>query len=79
MICTHQILVKGDFDIAYCAVIGTGLDAYLREISSFSARGLAVPILWQTNHTSVALILEAQTLPRNMTIFHLITLHILFQ
>ena len=50
-----------------------------QEISSFSARGLAVPILWQTNHTSVALILEAQTLPRNMTIFHLITLHILFQ
>ena len=35
MICTYQILVKGDFDIAYCAVMGTGLDAYLRKFLVF--------------------------------------------
>ena len=33
--------------------MGFGFDAYLREIYSFLARGLAVPILWQTNHISV--------------------------
>ena len=44
---------KGDFGIAYSAVMGIGFDAYLREIYSFLARGLAVPILRQTNHISV--------------------------
>ena len=43
---------KGDFYIAYSAVMGIGFDAYLREIYSFIARGLAVPILGQTNHIS---------------------------
>ena len=43
---------KEDFDIAYSAVMGIGLQ-YLFEIYSFLARGLAVPILWQTNHISV--------------------------
>ena len=33
--------------------MGIGFDAYLREIYSFLARGLAVPILWQTHHISV--------------------------
>ena len=44
---------KGDFNIAFSAVMGIGFDAYLREINSFLARGLAVPILGQTNHISV--------------------------
>ena len=38
---------KGDFDIAYSEVMG------IEEIYSFQARGLAVPILKQTNHLSV--------------------------
>ena len=35
MICTYQILVEGDFDIAYCAVMGTGLDTYYRKFLPF--------------------------------------------
>ena len=44
---------KGDFYIAYSAVMGIGVNAYLREIYSFLARGLAAPILRQTHHISV--------------------------
>ena len=44
---------KGDFGIAYSAFMGNDFDAYLGEIYSFLARGLAVPILRQTNHISV--------------------------
>ena len=44
---------KGDFGIAYSAVMGNGFDAYLGEIYSFLARGLAVPILRQTHDISV--------------------------
>ena len=40
-----RIKSKGDFYIAYSAV--------MREIYSFLARGLAVPILRQTHHISV--------------------------
>ena len=43
---------KGDFDMAYSAG-GIDFDAYLREIYSFLARGLAVPILRQTHNISV--------------------------
>ena len=39
-----RLTSKGDFDIAYTAVVGIGLDAYIKEIYSFLARGLAVPI-----------------------------------
>ena len=42
---------KGDFGIAYSAVMD--FDAYLGEIYSFLARGLAVPILRQTHDISV--------------------------
>ena len=38
---------KGDFDIAFSEVMG------IEEIYSFQTRGLAVPILKQTNHISV--------------------------
>ena len=38
---------KGDFDSAFSEVMGT------EEIYSFQTRGLAVPILKQTNHISV--------------------------
>ena len=44
---------KGDFDIAYSAVMDNNFDAYLGEIYSFLARGLTVPILRQTHHISV--------------------------
>ena len=44
---------KGDFSIAYSAVMGNDFDAYLGEIYSFLARGLAVPILRQTHDISV--------------------------
>ena len=44
---------KGDFDIAYSAVMGIDFDAYLGKIYSFLARGLAVPILRQTHDISV--------------------------
>ena len=54
MIYINQILEKWDLSyIAYSAVMGFGFDAYLTEIYSFLARGLAVLILWQTNHISV--------------------------
>ena len=45
--------VKRNFDIAYSTVVGIGLDAYLRTFIVFLVGGLAVPILWQTNHISV--------------------------
>ena len=45
--------VKRNFDNAYSTVVGIGLDAYLRKFIVFLMRGLAVPILWQTNHISV--------------------------
>ena len=45
--------VKRNFDIAYSTVVGIGLDAFLRKFIVFLTRGLAVPILWQTNHISV--------------------------
>ena len=41
MICIYQIfremrlISKGDFDIAYSAVMGFGLDAYLRKFIVF--------------------------------------------
>ena len=44
---------KGDFDIAYSAVMGIDLNACLGEIYTFLARGLAVPILRQTHDISV--------------------------
>ena len=45
--------VKRNFDIAYSTVVSIGLDAYLRTFIVFLVGGLAVPILWQTNHISV--------------------------
>ena len=72
----QRLSSKGNFHIEYYAIMGTGLDAYLKKFIVF----------WQTNQTLVnweifiALILEAQTLLiRNMTIFHLITPHDLSQ
>ena len=44
---------KWDFDIVYSAVMGIDFNAYLGEIYSFLARGLAVPILRQTHDISV--------------------------
>ena len=74
---------KGDFYIAYSAVMGIGVDAYLREIYSFLARGLAVPILRQTNHIFSDLRnfiahIGSSPLLRNMKIFHPVTPYILF-
>ena len=58
MIYIYQILEKwdkskGDFDISYSAVMGIDFNAYLGEIYSFLARGLAVPIFRQTHDISV--------------------------
>ena len=39
---------KRDFDIAFSEVMG------IKEIYSFQARGLAVPILKQTNHIIIS-------------------------
>ena len=45
-----RLISKGNFDIAYSAVKGHQLGCLFEEIYSFLTRGLAVPILWQTNH-----------------------------
>ena len=51
-----RLISKWDFDIAYSAVTGISLDAYLRKFIVwgfvYNFGGLAVPILWQTNHIS---------------------------
>ena len=44
---------KGDFDIAYSAVTGINLDAYLQKLIVFKPGGLNVLILRQKNHKSV--------------------------
>ena len=70
---------KGDFDIAFSEVMG------IKEIYSFQARGLAVPILKQTNHIIIShlrhfiALTGSSALLRNMTTFHLIAPYIRFQ
>ena len=72
---------KGDFYIAYSAVMGIGVDAYLREIYSFLARGLAfkADTSYISHLRNFIALTGSSALSRDMTIFQLITPFILFQ
>ena len=74
---------KGNFDIAYSAVMGIGLNAYLKKFV-FSSQGFGCANFEADksyiSHLKIFIVLTGNSaLLRNMTISHLITPYILFQ
>ena len=72
---------KGNFDIAYSAVMGIGLNAYLKKFV-FSSQGFGCANFEvdksYISHLKNFIVLTGNS-ARNMTISHLITPYILFQ
>ena len=74
---------KGDFDIAYSAVMGIGFNAHLKKVI-FSSQGFGCANFkadksFISHLTNFIALTGNSALLRNMTIFHLITPDILFQ
>ena len=74
---------KGNFDIAYSAVMGIGLNAYLKKFV-FSSQGFGCANFEADksyiSHLKIFIVLTGNSaLLRNMTISQLITPYILFQ
>ena len=74
---------KGDFDIAYSAVMGICFNAYLKKFTFFSqgfgCANFKADKSYISHLRNFVAPTENSALLRNMTIFHLITPYILFQ
>ena len=87
MIYIYQILEKwdskGDFDIAYSAVMGIGLNAYLKKFifsgQRFGCANFKADKSYISHLRNIIALTGNSALLRNMTILNLITPYILFQ